>query len=43
MLLTAKAYAEGAAPCKFLHLLLDKAHSHPDEKCVPTAMSWWPC
>ncbi|QPN32879.1 acyl-CoA dehydrogenase C-terminal domain-containing protein [Diaphorobacter sp. JS3051] len=33
MLLTAKAYAEGARALQvFCTLLLDKAHSHPDEK-----------
>ena len=32
MLLTAKAYAEGARALQVFCTLLDKAHSHPDEK-----------
>ncbi len=45
MLLTAKAYAEGGRALQmFCTLLLDKAHSHPDEKVrARTAMSWSPC
>jgi alkylation response protein AidB-like acyl-CoA dehydrogenase len=45
MLLTAKAYAEGGRALQiYCTLLLDKVHSHPDEKVRKTlAKNCWPC